>query len=288
MLHEFLETAISRQLSNKAACLVIQNKKSITLHCGDSRPDTLYDLASLTKIICTTLLTAQAICEASLSLHECPWPGWPGVSVGNVLNHTAGLPPWRPLHSLAEVYDIKPLHPPSGKTLYSDVGFIALGALLRERRGRGLEDFAHLLGTKELQFGGPEGVEDPRCHALGGVTGHAGVFGTLAGVGEAAQFFLQSLTNPSSPLELMLRYFALFPGERALGFDRPSPGGSTGEALSAGAVGHLGFTGCSLWVDPLHQGLYVLLLRRLDQGERQEELKNFRREFHRRAAIFFR
>ena len=106
MLEDFLRQAINQGLTKKLACLVVRGKNKFEFHAGSSTPETEYDLSSLTKIFCTTLLTAQAVAEKKLRLDEQPWPNWPGVTVEHVLAHTAGLPPWIEITSMADVLAI--------------------------------------------------------------------------------------------------------------------------------------------------------------------------------------
>lgn len=275
-LEKFLKTAITQGLTQKLACLAVQGPHKFEFYAGDSQPDTEYDLSSLTKIFCTTLLTAKAVTEKKLQLNEQPWPNWPGVSIEHVLTHRAGLPPWVEITSIKDALAVKPISKPNTQTVYSDMGFIALGALLQER------GCFEMKGP--LHFGGPEPVDDPRCRALGGIAGHAGLFGTLQGVYKESKFLLKCLTNPESSLEYTLKSFAEYPGLRGLGFDKPSPHGSTGDVLSDRAVGHLGYTGTSVWIDPIQNAIYILLMRRLDKGSRSEEMMEFRRKFHQQAA----
>ncbi|MEM7495219.1 MAG: serine hydrolase domain-containing protein, partial [Myxococcota bacterium] len=111
-------------------------------------PDTVYDLASLTKVLSTTLLCAVAVTAGKLRLNETPWPWWPGVTVAHVLSHTAGLPAWVPLwrgadvvscdtrrRALASLRAVALQARPGTRCVYSDVGFIALGLLLPRRLG---------------------------------------------------------------------------------------------------------------------------------------------------------
>ena len=260
---------------------------------------TVYDLASLTKLLCTTRLVAAAVDDDVIALDERPFAGWPGVSVAHLLQHTAGLAAHRPLHELAiraggtalakgrdVVVDAAlqtiPDAPPGQRTLYSDLGFIALGALLEERRQRPLDAlFADLPTTTAtttttsaaagLRFvclwreGYHPGiletaptercvwrrravlgqVHDENAFAMGGIAGHAGLFGSLVDVEGAALGLLRELQTDST-----LRRFARAPGDRGLGFDRATRGGSTGDVLGDATVGHLGFSGTSLWIDP--------------------------------------
>ncbi len=280
-LEKFLTTAIARGLTHKLACLVVRGQHRFEFHAGSSTPQTEYDLASLTKIFCTTLLTAQAVTEHKLRLDEQPWPNWPGVTVEQVLTHRAGLPPWVEISNIQDALAVKLVAKPNTQTVYSDMGFIALGVLLEDRLGKKLNQ---LYTKPHVHFLGAEPVDDPRCRALGGVAGHSGLFGTLGGVYEEAQYFLKCLKNPETPLEHRLKSFAEYPGPRGLGFDKPSENGSTGEALSDKSVGHLGYTGTSVWIDPTQDAIYILLMRRLDDGSRAEELRAFRRQFHQQAA----
>jgi CubicO group peptidase (beta-lactamase class C family) len=88
-----------------------------------------------------------------------------------------------------------------------------------------------------------------------------------------------------------LAKFAVVPerARRPVGFDRTTPGGTTGDALSSSAIGHLGFTGCSLWLDPVDDAVYVLLTNRIHESrEHPERMANLRRTFHRAAAAWLR
>lgn len=281
MLEDFLKQAITRGLTKKLACLVTHGENKFEFHVGSSKPETEYDLSSLTKIFCTTLLTAKAISERKLSLDERPWPNWTGVTVEHVLAHTAGLPPWVEISNMADVLAIKPTGKPGLKTVYSDMGFIALGALLEERLEDKLED---LFKKPGMHFKGSEPIDDPRCRALGGVAGHSGLFGTLDGVYQESKFFLKCLKNPETSLEHAIKSFAEYPGLRGLGFDKPTAEGSTGGVMSDKTVGHLGYTGTSVWIDPVQDAIYILLMRRLDDGSKAKEIMEFRRQFHQQAA----
>ncbi|MBL4819102.1 MAG: hypothetical protein JKY15_07760, partial [Deltaproteobacteria bacterium] len=95
----------------------------------------------------------------------------------------------------------------------------------------------------------------------------------------------KSLRDPEMPLEKRIKSFAEYQGERPLGFDKPTENGSTGEALSQKSIGHLGFAGSSLWIDPQEGAIYILLLRRLnDDAEVGKAILKLRRAFHQQAA----
>lgn len=282
VLENWLQQPIEQGLTHRVAALFSSpSPLRFEFYAGEANPSTEFDLASLTKILCTTRLAARALVEHKIELQETPWPNWPGVSIEHVLSHRAGLPAWTEITCLEDVFAIKPIAKPGVQTLYSDMGFIALGALLEERFGKTLDQ---LCCKPNLHFKGPEVVDDPRCQVLGGVTGHSGLFGTLGAVYEEAKFFLKCLKSPESSLEFMIKRFAEYPGPRALGFDKPSENGSTGGVLSPESIGHLGYTGTSLWVDPVQRVIYILLMRRLDNGSKSPEIMELRRRFHQQAA----
>jgi CubicO group peptidase (beta-lactamase class C family) len=97
-------------------------------------------------------------------------------------------------------------------------------------------------------------VHDENAEALGGVGAHAGLFGTAAAVGACARWWMRS------PALTRFATKSTAPGSsRALGWDTMLPTSSCGTKLSASAIGHTGFTGTSLWIDPA-KDLYVVIL----------------------------
>lgn len=299
-------------------------------------PETVYDLASLTKVLSTTLLCAVAVAAGKLRLDETPWPWWPGVTVAHVLSHTAGLPAWVPLwrgvdvvscdarqRALASLRAVALQVPPGTRCVYSDVGFIALGLLLPQRLGGTLPTvfrrhadrwygpnglrFAGVGRAAWAPFGGsvaPTGwsalrgrivcgeVNDDNAFVLGGAAGHAGLFGGLSDVEQAVATLLRTLTNRGArPDEegvgRTLRRFAQARMHgHPLGFDVAGGEGSTAGWLGRASVGHLGFTGTSLWLDPVGRGtgglpVYtVLLSNAVHQGYRADRIRWLRRRVH--------
>jgi CubicO group peptidase (beta-lactamase class C family) len=108
-------------------------------------------------------------------------------------------------------------------------------------------------------------VHDENAAALGGVAGHAGLFGTAPAVGAFARHLLQVLDGRTGVFaEASLRRFVsrragVAASSRALGWDTMLPTSSCGTRMSPAAFGHTGFTGTSLWLDPA-TGVYVVLL----------------------------
>ncbi len=128
-------------------------------------------------------------------------------------------------------------------------------------------------------------VNDLNCYFMGGLAGHAGLFGTLEGVATMARFFLKAYKNPESPLEQAVKMFAM----KGLAFDHRTPGGTI-HALSPRTFGHLGFTGVSLWIDPdlgPHGTAITLLTNRVNESLSPHGIFWLRRKIHSAIAPFF-
>ena len=210
------------------------------------------------------------------------------------------------------------------RSIYSDLGFILLG-FCAEQRGRGslAEQTRAALGPlfssdAEAQHGEPllvamppelrprtaptlplpedyrrgrqlvGEVHDNYAAALGGFAGHAGLFGTAAGVGDFGRVILRaargdtSMPAPFTPAGVKSAITrSTVPGSsRALGWDTMLPTSSCGTRLSTEAFGHVGFTGTSLWIDPVLDRYFVLLTNRACGGGSTEEMQQVRRAFH--------
>jgi serine-type D-Ala-D-Ala carboxypeptidase len=266
--------------------------------------DTVFDLASLTKVIATTSAAMRAVSFRQLDL-ETPLghllPDWQpradaGITLRHLLDHSSGLPAharlWHQAAGRAEylraLSALAVERPAGAAAVYSDPGFILLGFALEARERAPLDVMtAEWLDdiTDDLRFLPPSSwrrrtaptevdpwrerllvgeVHDENAAALGGVAGHAGLFGTAPAVGAFARLVLQSFrqsTALASP-EVMRRFASRtgVPGSsRALGWDTMLPTSSCGRLFSSTAIGHTGFTGTSLWIDH-ERDLYVVLL----------------------------
>ena len=203
---------------------------------------------------------------------------------------------------------------PGSKALYSDLGYMLLGLLLEDYAGwrleKAVERMYAKLGAEAPRFlplasepvwpleriapcGALPGrplvhgqVEDENAFALGGVAGHAGLFGTA----RQAAGVMHALVRASQgqgpwPGELAERLFELDQATpnstRTPGFDTPSGVASAaGAKPPQGLVGHLGFTGVSLWWHaPSNKGA-VLLTNRVALGRGNEKIKDFRHGIH--------
>lgn len=128
-------------------------------------------------------------------------------------------------------------------------------------------------------------VHDENAFALGGVAPHAGLFGRAADVGAFARVVLRTfdertaLGSPAAMKEFAAK--SKVPGSsRALGWDTMLPASSCGTRMSAGAIGHTGFTGTSLWIDSARDLYFVLLTNRVHPTRENNAIRAVRREFH--------
>ncbi len=323
---------------------------------GDDLPvdaHTIYDLASLTKALSTTTLIFLLAAEERLDIDRPAADYLPALasrddalaqaSVACLLGHGSGLPAHRRYYERlgadalagccrAEILAAVAAEPleaaPGEQVVYSDLGFILLGALVEEVTGRRLDDLfaeriARPLGLATLGFRGrepdaatlartaPTGlcpwrgrvvrgtVEDENAHAMGGVAGHAGLFGTAREVHAVAAALVAAAADPTAGFgdlaagTAAARRFAQLLGRAwkpgaaragatwGLGWDTPSPGASSaGRQVSPEAAGHLGFTGTSLWIDR-RRGIHsVLLTNRVHPDDTDDRIRTLRPTFH--------
>jgi len=129
-------------------------------------------------------------------------------------------------------------------------------------------------------------VHDDNAHAMGGVAGHAGLFGTAADVHGFGVGLLESLHGEGPVPAAIVERFFRSRGEsptstRTLGWDTPTAGGSSaGRYVTASAVGHLGFTGTSLWIDPEAEIVTALLTNRVFYGREDSRIRTLRPRVH--------
>ncbi len=219
------------------------------------------------------------------------------ITVRELLTHFSGIPPdldlKQPWQGRATAFDmamqVKPAYPPGSRFLYSDINFITLGFLVEKVTGMPLNDYAAAkiftpLGMKETTFLPPGSwipriaptqydeqgkmlrgvVHDPTARRMGGVAGHAGLFSTADDLAKFAQNLLsccpkiltreaiEKMSTPQQPANAA--------SLRGLGWDIDSPFSSNrGELLPVGSFGHTGFTGTSLWIDPV-TNTYIIIL----------------------------
>ncbi|MCB9653772.1 MAG: beta-lactamase family protein [Deltaproteobacteria bacterium] len=302
-------------------------------------PETLYDLASLTKPLATALLCARLLDEGRLRLEEPIIETFekadPRITLEHLLAHAAGcvahkrfdlaLPPaiapgTRAAHDdiVAQAAATPLVHAPGTSTIYSDLGFIMLGGILEARLGSSMSDALTQINSRlssaadassmpffidrrassegrrddrtprgpiaPTEDGVPLGmVHDENARAMGGVAGHAGLFGTAEGVLAIVEAWLRAYHGQDNSLltRATARRFwspTVVPGsERTPGWDRPSlNGSSTGGRWPRHAVGHLGFTGTSVWVEPERALAVVLVTNRVCPTRANEQIRALR------------
>jgi CubicO group peptidase (beta-lactamase class C family) len=294
-----------------AAQLVVVDRFSVVFAravgaCSDATP---FDIASLTKPLSTVTLTMMALEAGKLALDDRPRPEF---TVEDLLAHASGLPAWKLLgHSRDEILRAimhEPLEsPPRTVARYSDLGFILLGATVENALGAPLDQlFRERIATPlalDLTFNprhrelcaptehGLQGVvHDENARAMGGVAGHAGLFATAQEVSRLTHALVTAWHGARSmlprlvPRERMHQFWSAstVPGSTwCLGWDRPAAtGSSAGTRWPRDGVGHLGFTGCSLWIDPPRARWVVLLSNRVNPSRQNERIKQFRPAIH--------
>jgi uncharacterized protein YbbC (DUF1343 family)/CubicO group peptidase (beta-lactamase class C family) len=273
--------------------------------------DTIFDIASLTKVVATTpsVLRLWEMGKVDLNaplgryLKEFNTPAFQDVTIARLLTHSAGMPDLPSRDAMAKGFpDAARLQARAGLSvapgttfLYSDTGFILLGELVRRVSGEPLDRFAQRnfytpLGMRDTAFAPPQSwqkriapteivnahgplrgvVHDGNARLLHGVAGHAGVFSTATDLSRYCRMLLSggALGGKRYLKEATVR--AMFSphviGEttRGLGWDIASPYSRTlGAYFPLGSVGHTGFTGTAIWMDPPSQVYMILLTNRV-------------------------
>ena len=244
--------------------------------------------------------------------HQPANPAKDAITVRMLLDHSSGLPVYARLYETCRSKDAMlqaclrmPLESlPGTSAVYSDIGFILLGHLLEILAGEPLDLFCHReifapLGMEATQFCPPQAlhaaipptaesafrrprriqgdVHDDNCWSMGGISGHAGLFANAADVLRFAECILNggAPVFRSETVSIFAQRQLQPPGSsRALGWDTPSSPSSTGSFFSAQSIGHLGYTGTSLWIDREKQLAVVLLTNRTFPGQAGEPVPN--------------
>jgi uncharacterized protein YbbC (DUF1343 family)/CubicO group peptidase (beta-lactamase class C family) len=287
--------------------------------------DTIFDVASLTKVVATTSSLMKLFEQGKFRLNDRVaqyLPEFQGgtseITIRDLFTHFSGEPPDLPLNPPWSGYQTgvrmamsdKPDRPPGANFAYSDINFILLGELVHRLSGQMLSDYArdHVflpIGMQETMFQPPASllpriapterltarepplrgvVHDPTARYMGGVAGHAGLFSTADDLARFCQMLLdkgefhgtrlfspltiEKFTTPQSPPDQ--------PVLRGLGWDIDSPlSGNRGDLFPVGSYGHTGFTGTSIWIDPVTD-TYVILLSNTVHPERRPAITGLR------------
>jgi CubicO group peptidase (beta-lactamase class C family) len=298
--------------------------------------DTMYDIASLTKVVATTTIVAKLAegdfpvrldLDANVERYLPEWSSGPQpewrrrVTVRHLLTHTSGLPPfkeyWRTSKSKRDTLDkifAEPLdYEPGTKEVYSDLGIILMAEIIERLTGQRLDTLAREyifspLAMSNTMFKPPKKlwpeiapteidnqyrhrliqgeVHDENAAAIGGVSGHAGVFSTAPDLAAFCQMLLnggvyahQRILRRATISEFMEPQ-QLSGGTRTLGWAVPTEGGSSGHFMGPHTFGHTGFTGTSIWIDPDRQLFVVFLTNRVHPTRENQKLAKVRPALH--------
>jgi CubicO group peptidase (beta-lactamase class C family) len=211
-----------------------------------------------------------------------------------------------------KVHEVPYVYPPGSRSLYSDLGYILLGEILEALGGESLDRLfiryiagrlgIHDLGYRPLELFGPERtcvatemsewrgrilqgeVDDDNAYAMGGVAGHAGLFGTARAVYTCFSEWRKGFWNKShllsAPVVKACADRERFPSDWGLGWMFPSVSSSAGKFFSKQSFGHLGFTGTSLWFDPVVDLGVIFLTNRVHPTRENHALHDFRPLLH--------
>lgn len=302
-------------------------------------PETVYDIASLTKVVATTaaamLLVQRGLLDLDMPVGELLPAFVVGrpraeharhVKIRHLLAHNSGLPGYvelfrtagTPSALLRACLELPLEAEPGARAEYSDPGFILLGKALEVCTGEPLDTWAQRevfqpLALNATGFCPPVAdrasippseqdatfrhrriqgeVQDENASVLDGVAGHAGVFSCVPDLLRLAAEVLDA--GPKTGLEVgrprlfQAETVELFSqlqspegSSRALGWDTPSENSSSGRDFSKRSIGHLGFSGCSLWIDLDARIAVTLLTNRTWPDRASQAIRAVRPAFH--------
>ncbi len=303
-------------------------------------PQTMYDVASLTKVVATTaaamLLNQRGLLDLEMPLGEL-LPGFvvgrpPGtwarhVTLRHLLTHTSGLPAYveffrsatTPAALFRDCLELSFEARPGERAEYSDPGFILLGKALEvvmreslhgwvrreifhrlEMSGTGFTPLRYLWASipptendTSFRHRVIQGeVQDENAWLLNGVAGHAGLFSKAADLLRFSDEILRPFHRPTgsgnphpsifekSTIERFAKRQPPAGSSRALGWDTPSAQSSSGSHFSTETIGHLGYSGCSLWIDLSADIAVILLTNRTWPDRRNDAIRAVRPAFH--------
>ena len=275
--------------------------------------DTIFDAASLSKPVGCATSVMLLIERGKLKLDDPVSKYLPSfaqngkehITVAQLLLHRGGLIPDNsindykdgPAKSIERIHALSPQKTPGTAFMYTDVGYIVLGELVKAVDGRSLDEFARQeifepLSMKETFYKVPDSlraraapteqregrwmqgeVHDPRAYALGGVAGHAGLFTTAADLARYCRMVLQLgqldgkriLSDATVRAMTISRALPDGTGARSYAYDvDTSYSSARGDRFHAGSTfGHTGFTGTMFWIDPLNDCFVILLTNRV-------------------------
>ena len=347
---DFLKRGLEKGVYPGAVLLAARGEDIAFFHSVGSRAlipkplpmekETIFDLASLTKPLATTLAIMKLVDEDLLGLdipissliRPFPWKDKANLTPRLLLSHSAGLVDWKPFYLELTKYPVEqrksvvrrlimeePLYgEPQTVSLYSDLGFMLLEWIAEIITGQDLSSFLEAtfynpLGLKTFYLdnitadaGSKKGlyaateycpwrkeimqghVHDENAYALGGYSGHAGLFGAAPDIFALTtvlikiyQGYRSEPVRPETVRTFLSRQGVVPESTYALGWDTPSENNSSsGNYFSPNSVGHTGFTGTSVWID-LQRNITVLFLtNRIHPNRSNEKIRDFRPKLH--------
>jgi len=303
------------------------------------RPDSIFDLASLTKPLATTLALSKLIDGEQIFadqtigsiLKEFKTSPKANITIDMLLRHTSGFPAHREYFKKIIKTDKNPrqylrqllVHEPlenkiNERQVYSDLGFMVLAWIIEKITCQKLDQYVldqiyspleienlffidldqkiKLLNKYRQKMVSTQRcpwrkkilkgeVDDDNAWAVGGIDGHAGLFGDAVSIYKLCCEILNALQNKPTKILApdIIRAFAQKKNQydRVAGFDTPSEkNSSSGYFFSSSSVGHLGFTGTSFWIDPETSSIIIFLTNRVHPLRFNEGIKKFRPQIH--------
>jgi CubicO group peptidase (beta-lactamase class C family) len=263
---------------------------------GLAQRDSWFDLASLTKVLFTTPAILRLAAAHRLDLDQPLATAIPDlrqydmqaaerrITYRQCLGHQTHLPAVEPLYTYGQnpatlrAFILQRVWP-AGPPVYSDINFMLLGIAIERLTGHPLADQPlppgltfhpppeKSLPTEHCTWRGRimrGEVHDENAFALGGAAGHAGLFGTIDGVLDAALALLRGKEPALAPVRERLSPI------RTHGWEACHPGWAGGTACSQSAIGHTGFTGTGLWIDFEKNLAWSLLTNRVHPTRHRE------------------
>ena len=293
--------------------------------------NTIFDLASLTKPLATSLALMKLVDQGYVSL-DTPISEILSVpsdkekiTLRMLLSHSSGLPAWRPYYLLLKNYPLvsrkhivrewilkeELLFLPGKNYLYSDLGFILLEWIIEDITGTEMRDFLlklySSLGLKRTFLSYPEEklrredfaatelclwrkrviqgeVHDENAFSMGGYSGHAGLFGTVKDIFVITDMLVNHYYGRKEKIfrkETVKEFFEKQNERWTLGWDTPTGDcPSSGKLFSRNSIGHLGFTGTSLWIDLEKEIIIIFFTNRTYPTRKNEKIRQFRPLLH--------
>lgn len=289
--------------------------------------DTLFDMASLTKVTATNMLFLRFLEKGLISVYDkvCDYMEYfkgedkENITIFNLLTHTAGFPPFKPLYKICSDYEdaVKYIctseldYEPGTRVVYSDFSFILLGYILEKIGGERLDTLCKRHVFEPLNMAStcfnPKGeniaateidsitgitltgtCHDENGRFFDGISGHAGLFSNIDDMTRFALMLINkgrtgktTFLSPVSISAAARDYTPHLNESRGLGWCiKGNKVSSGGDIISPTAFGHTGFTGTSMWIDIENDIFITLLTNRVHPTRNNINIIRFRRLFH--------